>query len=107
MSAGPCAWGCHGCPCRDLEKFFRNNGFANLIEQFRKHKVTMEVLADLTGMVLCDLGFSLIGTRRMFARAVKSLALPPVEEGGVVEERGREEERVILGGAMEEEEWSS
>ena len=35
-------------------------------------------------MVLCDLGFSLIGTRRLFARAVKSLALPPVEEGGVV-----------------------
>ena len=107
MSAGPCAWGCHGCPCRDLEKFFRNNGFANLIEQFGKHKVTMEVLADLTDTVLCDLGFSLIGTRRLFARAVKSLALPPVEEGGVVEERGREEERVILGGAMEEEEGSS
>ena len=107
MSAGPCAWGCHGCPCRDLEKFFRNNGFANLIEQFRKHKVTMEVLADLTDTVLCDLGFSLIGTRRLFARAVRSLALPPVEEGGVVEEQGREEERVILGGAMEEEEGSS
>ena len=35
-------------PARDLEKFFRNNGFANLIEQFGKHKVTMEVLADLT-----------------------------------------------------------
>lgn len=67
----------------------------------------MEVLADLTGMVLCDLGFSLIGTRRMFARAVKSLALPPVEEGGVVEERGREEDRVMLGGGMREEVGSS
>ena len=66
------------------------------------HKVTMEVLVDLTDMVLCDLGFSLIGTRRLFARAVISLALPPVEEGGEVEERGREEERVILGGGMEE-----
>ena len=99
MSAGPCAW--------ELEKFFRNNRFANLTEQFWKHKVTMEVLADLTDTVLCDLGFSLIGTRRLFARAVKSLALPPVEEGGVVEERGREEERVMLGGGMGEEVGSS
>ena len=51
-------------------------------------------------MILCDLGFSLISTIRLFARAVRSLALPPVEEGGVVEEGGREEERgaVEMGG---------
>ena len=94
-------------PARDLEEFLRDNGFANLTTKFAQQKVTMEVLPDLTDADLRELGLGLIGTRRLFARKVRTLALPPVEEGGVVEEGGREEERegerVVVGGGMEEE----
>ena len=85
-------------PARDLEEFMRNHGFSNLTEQFNKHQVTMELLPELTDGDLRELGLGLVGRRRLFARAVRSLAIPPVEEGGVVVEGGVVEE----GGVMEE-----
>ena len=79
-------------PARDLEEFMRNHGFSNLTEQFNKHQVTMELLPELTDGDLRELGLGLVSRRRLFARAVRSLAIPPVEEGGVVVEGGVMEE---------------
>ena len=64
----------------DLEAWLRRIGCAGHIEAFRENDVTADLLGELSGDDLKELGLNL-GDRKRFLRAVAELSAPPARDG--------------------------